>query len=352
MDPLRLIPELPKVDLHVHLDGCIKPATLLRLASRQGMPIPAASEEELLQYVQVREDCASLTEYLTKFDFVLPYLQTSEALEQVAYEVVEQAAEQRIRYIEVRFAPQLHRSAGLTASQTIYHVVQGLRRGEADFGVKARAIAICMRHHTVSANLEVVEAAARYIGHGLVAVDLAGDESAYPAALFREVFESARSCGISITIHAGEASGAENIEEAVLRLGAERIGHGVRLREDDSILHLVRERQIPLELCPTSNIQTKAVDGWEAYPIRQYYDQGVKFTVNTDNPGVSGTNITKEYQVIAQKFGFTLGEISRMILNGVEASFLEPNEKQALKRDFESVLHRLGVYGSPQPPLN
>ncbi|MFC5467982.1 adenosine deaminase [Cohnella suwonensis] len=344
MDNANLLSALPKVDLHVHLDGCVTPDTLVKLAASQGIPLPAQTESELLPYVQVGSNCASLTEYLTKFDFVLPFLQTGEALEQVAFEAVAQAAEHRIKYIEVRFAPQLHRASGLSADDAIRHVLRGLQLGEAHTGVIARAIAICMRNHEPDVNLEVVRAAAGFAGQGLVAVDLAGDESRYPTHLFRDVFALARELGLPITIHAGEASGAHNIEEAVLRLGASRIGHGVRLKEDGGILNYIREQRIPLELCPTSNIQTKAVAGWDVYPIREYYDQGILFTVNTDNPGVSGTNITKEYRVLAEKFGFTTREIAEIILNGVDASFLERDKKAELKRDFESIFAEMGLY--------
>lgn len=348
MDTLDyLLSELPKVDLHVHLDGCIHPTTLMRLADQQGIPLPSDDAIDLLPYVQVGEDCSNLREYLAKFDFVLPFLQTKEALEQVAYEVVEQAAKHRIKYIEVRFAPQLHRESGLSAADTIVSVIQGLKSGEERFGVKARVIAICMRNHSVEANLEVVHAASLFKGNGLVAVDLAGDEASYPASLFREVFALARKLDIPVTIHAGEAASADNIEEAVLHLGASRIGHGVRLKENTRVFDMIRNERIPLELCPTSNIQTKAVTGWDAYPIREYYDQGIVFTVNTDNPGVSGTDITKEYRVLADKFGFTIREITVLILNGVEASFLEAEEKASLKRDFEEILVKLGVYGTP-----
>jgi adenosine deaminase len=349
MSTLHLLSELPKIDLHVHLDGCIKPSTLLKLAEQQGKTLPTKDANRLLPYVQVGEDCNNLTEYLTKFDFVLPFLQTKEALEQVAFEVVEQAAEHRIKYIEVRFAPLLHRQLGLSSADVIHYVIEGLKRGEETYGVKARAIVICMRNHSVAANLEVIDEASRFLDQGLVAVDLAGDETAYPAALFREVFALAGKLGIPVTIHAGEAAGPDNIEEAVLHLGARRIGHGVRLKEDANVFHMIRDQRIPLELCPTSNIQTKAVNGWDDYPIRDYYDQGILFTVNTDNPGVSGTNITKEYQVLTEKFGFTLREITVLILNGVEASFLAPEEKASLKKDFEEVLSQLGVYESVAP---
>jgi adenosine deaminase len=349
MNTLHLLSELPKIDLHVHLDGCIRPSTLLKLADQQGKTLPTKDTNQLLSYVQVGEDCSNLTEYLTKFDFVLPFLQTKEALEQVAFEVVEQAAEQRIKYIEVRFAPMLHGQFGLSSADAIHYVIEGLKRGEERYDVKARAIAICMRNHSISSNLEVIEAASLFVGRGLVAVDLAGDETTYPAALFREVFALAGKLRIPVTIHAGEAGGPDNIEEAVLHLGARRIGHGVRLKEDANVFNMIHDLRIPLELCPTSNIQTKAVNGWDAYPIRDYYDQGILFTVNTDNPGVSGTNITKEYQVLTEKFGFTLREITVLILNGVEASFLGPEEKTAMKKDFEEVLSQLGLYEYVEP---
>lgn len=339
---------MPKVDLHVHLDGSLTPDTLIALASFQGIPLPEREPERLLPYMQVGESCCeNLAEYLTKFDFVLPYLQTGDALAFVATEAVRQAAEHGVRYLEIRFAPQLHRNRGLSALHTIRHVIHGLTLGERQYGVKSRAIAICMRHHSIEANLEVIEAAAACLGQGLVAVDLAGDEAAYPAALFREAFERAVELGIPVTIHAGEAAGPDNIEEAVVRLGATRIGHGVRVREDERVLALVRDRRIPLELCPTSNVQTRAVGGWEDYPIRDYLSRGLLVTVNTDNPGVSGTSITQEYEALVDHFGFLPNEIADLILNGVEAAFLEAEEKEELRREMktelEEVLRKIAV---------
>lgn len=338
-----LVRRLPKVDLHVHLDGCVEAQTVLDLAREQGVELPAYEREGLLPHLQVTDDCGSLKEYLSKFDFVLPFLQTAKALERVAYEAVRQAAEHHCLYIEVRFAPQLHRRRGLTVDETIRHVIAGLQRGEREFGVKARAIAICMRHHSVADNLEVVEAAARFKGKGLAAVDLAGDEASFPPELFREVFAASRERGLPVTIHAGEAAGADNVYEAVVNLGAVRIGHGVRMRENEAVLEMIRERRIPLEMCPVSNIQTKAVSCWDAYPIREYFDHGIVVTVNTDNPGVSGTTITKEYEVLADTFGFTPAEIAVLIMNGVGAAFLEEDEKRALRQEFGMRMKELGV---------
>lgn len=338
-----LLRQLPKVDLHVHLDGSVDARTLLELARDQRMELPAYEEEGLIPYMQAGDDCGSLQEYLRKFRFIVPFIQTREAMERVAYETVRQAAEHRCRYIEVRFAPQLHRDRGLSVEETMRSVIAGLRHGEQRHGVRARAIAICMRHHPAERNLEVVEAAAKLLGLGIAAVDLAGDEAAYPPQLFRRVFAVSRERGIPITIHAGEAGGADNVYESVVHLGAARIGHGVRMRDNPAVLDIVKARRIPLEMCPASNIQTKAVAGWDDYPIREYVDSGIIVTINTDNPGVSGTNITQEYETVADKFGFTAAELAALIMNGVEAAFLEEDEKGLLRQEFRKRINELGI---------
>lgn len=334
---------LPKVDLHLHLDGSVKPETILELALRQGIDLPVYNTEGLIPHMRVGEECGSLVEYLSKFDFTTRFLQSGEALERVAYEVAEQSAEHNCKYVEVRFAPQLHRGNGLTLEETIHYVVEGMKRGQRDFGVRAGVIVICMRNHSCEANLEVIRAAAGYVGRGVVAVDLAGDEASYPPEWFRDVFAESGRLGIPVTIHAGEAAGAMNVYEAVANLGAVRIGHGVRLKENGDILEMVKDRRIPLEMCPISNIQTKAVSGWDAYPIREYLEQGLLVTVNTDNPSVSGTDITNEYRVLTDRFGFTEPELVRLVMNGVEAAFMDENEKLSLRREMEAEIRDLGM---------
>ncbi|MEI7027709.1 adenosine deaminase [Paenibacillus sp. y28] len=330
----EVLRRLPKVDLHIHFDGSVKPQTLLALAEEQGLKLPAGDADSLLPYMQVEGDCPSLADYLDKFNLVLPCLQTAAAMERTAFEVVEQAAQHHCKYIEVRIGPRLHQMKGLALDEVIGAFIAGLQRGETQFGVKARGIVICMRQHSVKDNLEVIEAAARFLGQGVVAADLAGPEAGYPPELHREVFALARSRGIPFTIHAGEAAGAGSISGAVTGLGASRIGHGVRLKEDKQLLELVRKRRIPLELCPVSNIQTKASASWEAYPVREYFDQGLLLTVNTDNLTVSGTSMTKELTILADKFQFTLPEICRVLLNGAEAAFLEEQEKRQMQKEL------------------
>ncbi|MDQ8735308.1 adenosine deaminase [Paenibacillus sp. LHD-38] len=338
-----LLSQLPKVDLHVHLDGSVMPDTLKELAIEQGNPISVSSHADLLSHMQVGEHCESLKEYLSKFSFVLPYLQTGAALERVAFEVVEQAAKQRVHYIEVRFAPQLHCVQGLTLHEVIDHVVKGLQRGEQAFGTIARAIIICMRNHSYELNKDVVLEAARFYKKGVVAVDLAGDEASFPARLFQQLFADARQLGLPVTIHAGEAAGAENVKVAITSLGAVRIGHGVRMLEDPEVVSLVKERQIPLEMCPLSNLQTKAVPGWDAYPLRRYLEDGIVVTVNTDNMTVSDTTIQKEYELLIKHLGLSVNDVARLIMNGAAAAFLEENEKALMISRYERELKALGL---------
>lgn len=330
-ETMRIIKGLPKVDLHVHLDGSVHPQTVLELAKKQQITLPKTTLIELKPYLEVNDACSDLSEYLNKFNLVAKVLHTKEALERVAYELVARAKEQNYKYIEVRFGPQLHRDNGLSVSEVMESVIKGLTKGELTYRVKARAIACCMRHQSTDMNKEVIRAAGTFLGKGLVGVDLAGDESAYPTHLFRDVFALANQYELPVTIHAGEASGADNIKEAILNLGASRIGHGVRLKDDEKLFKKVVAQQIPLEMCPISNIQTKAADSWETYPIRDYFDQGVKVTVHTDNITVSNTTLSKEFAVLMEHFNFSIVELNQLTMNAIDASFLDYNEKIHLK---------------------
>lgn len=331
---------LPKIDLHVHLDGSIKPELIMELARKEGKALPASSPEELLRFMQVGGNCESLSQYLETFQFVVSFLQTEEALEMAAFQLVEQAAEQNCVYIEVRYAPQLHRERGLSIDEVLRAVLKGLKEGERKFDVVARCIAICLRGHSEAQNLEVIEAASRYLNQGVVAVDLAGSEADYPPERFAAVFELAKQLHLPVTIHAGEAGGPENIGIAVNQLGASRIGHGVRIVEDPDMLEMIKSLQIPLELCPVSNIQTKAVESWDRYPFRKLFDQGIKVTVNTDNLTVSNTTITREFEMLQSRFNFTDEELCRIVRNAIDAVFLQDEEKGELRARMNLMLDK------------
>jgi len=327
------IQQLPKVELHYHLDGGLRPSTVRAFAAEAGSPLPGR-EEELLPLLHVTEDCASLTEYLEKFRLPAQLLQTAANLKRAAYEAVEDAAKTNVKYIEIRFAPQLHVGQGLSLEEVVSAVLDGIKAGEQDSGTAARLILICLRNHPIAMSWQVLELTQAFFGKGVVGIDLAGDEAGYPPLLHQPVFEEAFRLGIPITVHAGEAAGADSIRSAVFGLHARRIGHGVRLEQDPGLLRFVREHRIALEMCLTSNIQTKAAADWEAHPIRRYYDEGIAVTVNTDNTTVSNTTLNLEYERLMLHYGFRLDELKRMNRYALEASFAEAEIKSKLMQEY------------------
>ena len=339
---MSFIDDMPKIDLHYHMDGGLRPQTVIEIAQKKGILLPAQDAQGITPYLAIGEECQSLAEYLEKFDLPLKCLQSSYAQRRVAYEAVEDAAMHNVRYIEVRFAPQLMVAGGLTVDGVTANVIEGLKAGEIQFKTQARAILVCMRHQGSEKNLAVIQAAAEYLGKGVCGVDLAGDEAGFPPRLHREAFKLAHKYGIPVTIHAGEAGGADNIYEAVENLGATRIGHGIRLREDKHVFDLVRQRGIALEICVTSNIQTKAASSFDTHPIREYFDAGLAVTVNTDNTTVSNTNLTREFKILEDRYGFTHNEMKKLVLNAAQAAFLDEAEKKKLIKnisdEFEALL--------------
>lgn len=320
-----------RVELHVHLDGSVRPATLLELARHDGMELPMHNVAQLQTLMAVGETCESLSEYLRTFDFVLPYLQTEYALERVAYELVEQAAQDQLFYIEVRYAPLLHVHKGLTAEQVVRAVWRGLVRGERQFGVVARHIVILMRHHSASINEVLVEQVDTFRKYGVVAFDLAGDESRYSHQPFIPLFAKVRASGMNITIHAGEAAGPESIRGA-LEMGATRIGHGIALREDPRLMEEVIRANVTLEMCPISNLQTRAVCAWDQYPLKAYIEAGVRVTINTDNRTVSSTNLMREWEVAQKLCGLDDDSLHQLNKYAMEAVFVEQKLKSKLAK--------------------
>lgn len=329
---------MPKVELHLHLDGSVRPSTVWELLQERrrkgsatvapygGLDSPAA----VAQAMQVPNDCPSLADYLTRFDLPLAVMQDTAALERVAYELVSDVAAENVMHVEVRFAPVLHTRLGLSMREAAEAALRGLGRGGREFGVSTGLIACCMRHLPPETNVAMVREMEPLLGQGLVAIDLAGDEAAFPGVLHREAFALARAMGFHVIVHAGEARGAKEVRDALDVLGAERIGHGVRIREDPDLLREVAARSIPLEMCPTSNVQTKAVRALEHHPLRQYLEAGVAVTVNTDNRTVSNTTMAAEYRRVAAELGCTPEQVWQTVLHAAKAAFLPLKEKQAL----------------------
>ena len=315
-----------KVELHCHLDGSLNPVSVQEMLAEQGMYYDL---EVLKEKLAVRSDCTSLTEYLEKFDLPLMCLQDKKGITRTAYELVRDASKENVKYIEVRFAPMLHINKGLTCKEAIECVIEGLKKGELEFGVFASAIVCAMRHHSLEKNQEMMRVAKEFLGKGVCALDLAGDESAFPTELFRPLFEEATEYGMPFTIHSGECGSVDNVREAI-ELGAKRMGHGIALQKDKELQKLCAEKRIGIEMCPTSNLQTKAVDDLNNYPIKEFMKQGIPVSLNTDNRTVSGTTLHNEFEVAKKELGLTDEEILQCTKNAIETAFASEDVKEKL----------------------
>jgi adenosine deaminase len=320
---------MPKAELHVHLDGSLRAETMIDLARTGGVELPTADPAALRRYMLV-SDARNLEDYLARFELTIALLQTPDAVERVAYEMLEDAAADNLRYLEIRYAPRLSTRHGLSEDDVIAAQVRGIRRGERDFGVRAGLICCALRQWEPALSLEAAEAAVRWRGKGVVGFDLAGPEAGNPASLHRAAFDRAAEGLLGITVHAGEAAGAESIADALHHCHADRIGHGTRLYEDPDLEAYVRDRRITVEINLTSNLQTRAVATAAEHPVRRYYDAGVPVTLNTDSWLMSGVSVTDEYWLAHTELRFTRGEIAEMILNGVAGAFLPWPERRAL----------------------
>jgi adenosine deaminase len=329
----------PKAELHVHLDGCLRPSTMLELARAQGIRLPADTPRGLAEALSVKH-AQSLEEYLAKYEITLSVMQTAPALERIAYEFVLDAAADGVRYVEVRYSPLLHRPA-LTLAQALEAPLAGLKRGTVETGTKVALIVCGIRTRAPAESLELARAAVDYRTAGVVAFDLAGPERGFPAGDHAAAFAYAAQHGLACTCHAGEGDGPHSIHQALHACGAQRIGHGTRLGEDPALLEYVIERKIPLEMCLTSNLHTRTVPSVAAHPFKRYLDQGVVVTLNTDGRLMDSISLTDEYFLAHSAFGLTKPDLARVILNACESAFLPEFEKVALVSRVQSELEAL-----------
>lgn len=333
--------KLPKTELHCHLDGSLRVETILELAEQQKVKLPANDVEGLRKKVVVGEECRNLEDYLKAFEITLSVMQDEDSLARVAYELVEDAAAENVRYLEVRYSPILHTRKGLRLTHIVDAVNEGLARGEKAFGVKTGVIICGMRNINPETSYQLAELTIAYKNRGVVAFDLAGAETDYPAKKHKEAFFLILRNNINCTLHAGESYGPESIHQAVHYCGAHRIGHGVRLKEDGDLLNYVNDHRIPLEICLTSNVQTRAVKNFAEHPLRFYYDYGLRTTINTDNRLMSDTTCTKELYRAHQYLGFDAGELIDLIIFGFKSAFLPHRIKTKLLRSVFEELNQM-----------
>lgn len=337
----ELLRALPKTDLHCHLDGSLRLKTILELAAQDKVELAADDEVSLRKLIHAGENCASLEEYLTAFGVTLSVMQTEDALYRTAYELGQDAAAENVRYMEVRYSPILHTRRGVPLPNIVEAVVQGLRHAERDFGIQSGVILCGIRNMEPMLSLRMAELAIAFKHAGVVGFDLAGAEVDYPAKDHVEAFRLILNNNINCTLHAGEAYGPQSIHQAIHYCGAHRIGHGCRLGEDGDLLNYVNDHRIALEVCPSSNVQTRAVRDLESHPMRFYYDYGIRVTINTDNRLVTDTTVSKELWLAHSKMGFTLEELKQIILMGFKSAFLPLRERRVLLLQVVAEIERL-----------
>jgi adenosine deaminase len=341
---LELIEKLPKTDLHCHLDGSMRIRSILEMAEQQKVKLPATDEESLFKLIYPGDECKSLVDYLKAFDITLSVLQTEEGLYRAAYELAEDAAKENVRLLEVRYSPMLHMQQGLTLTQVVEAVLAGLREAKRKYRIRYGVILCAIRSASAEWSLRMAELCVAYKNRGVVGFDLAGAEYNFPAKDHKRAFQLILDNNVNCTAHAGEAYGPESIAQAIHYCGAHRIGHGTRLRENGDLLNYVNDHRIPLEICPSSNVQTRAAQSFETHPIRFYFDYGLRVTVNTDNRLVTDTTVSKELWLCHKHYGLDLDAIKEIIISGFKSAFLPYREKADLLR---AVTEELAQYQLP-----
>lgn len=319
------------IELHAHLDGAITPAIARKLAAIQGTDLPA-SDAELTRRLTVPADCKSLNDFLECFALPGALLQTPESLEASVRLVLENMANQHVAYAELRFAPQLHNKAGMTQTDAVRAALKGLENSP----IPANLILCCMRGcGNETANAETIDVAAAHLTEdgGVVALDLAGAEALFPTENYRELFSRACELKIPFTLHAGEAAGPESVRTA-LDMGAHRIGHGVRAADDPELVEWLARLETPLEMCPTSNRQTHAIEDMAAYPLARFIETGVRVTLNTDDMAIEGTTLAEEFDYAVNDLGLRTEQIPQLNANAIDAAFTSDATKRALRTRF------------------
>lgn len=312
--------KLPKVELHLHLDGSLN----IDLVSK----ITKKKKEEITNILVAPDKCIDLNDYLKRFTFPVSMMQTKDDLELFSYELSKDLEKDNVIYAEVRFAPNKH-IMKLTLSEVVESIINGFKKGN----VEINLILCMMRGDFFEDNLNVILLAEKYLNKGVCAIDLAGAEALYKTKDYEELFKIASRKNIPFTIHAGEADSAKSIADAI-SFGAKRIGHGIRITEDDDLMKLVKDKNILLEICPTSNVQTNVINNIKEHNIKTLYEYGLKISINTDNRTVSNTTLTKEYELLENNFQFTKEDFIEMNLNAIDAAFLSNEEKQELKEKY------------------
>src|SRR5215470_17167300 len=343
--PHELLQRLPKTDLHCHLDGSLRLDTVIDLARKHSVKLPTTDRGELARMLQAGDQVASLDDYLRAFDVTLGVMQTEDALERCAYELAEDAWRENVRYLEVRYSPLLHIRQGLRPAQVVEAVLRGLRMAKRELGIRTGLILCAIRSLGPEQSLRIAELCVAFKNRGVVGFDLAGAEANHQAKLHRQAFQLVIDNNINCTAHAGESFGPDSIHQAIHKCGAHRIGHGTRLVESGDLLNYVNDHRIPIEVCPSSNLQTRAATSWETHPVDFYVDYGLRVTINTDNRLMSDTTVSRELHLCHRHYGWSLHTIKEIIIAGFKSAFMPYREKADLVAEIS---RELATYQDPR----
>ena len=335
------LPELVKIDLHLHLDGSILPRTLWELAQEQGVATPTNTLEEYEAYIRQKSGCGSVNEYLEMFDLPVAVMQDAESLARVTRELVERLHDQKLDYAEIRFAPQLHTKQGLTQSKAVEAVLRGRQEGLArcpGFDVQILCCMMCIGTEQVNweENMETVRVTKEFLGQGVAGLDLAGAEGIVPLSNFAPLFEQARAWNLPCTCHAGDSQHADTVNMA-LDFGVRRVGHGHHIAEDPAVLRRAIENHAAIEVCPTSNIQCRTQPSYREHPAKWLLDQGLMVTINTDNMTFAGVDLDAEYAHCLEDMGFEEEDLFQMSEHSIRAAFMSEERREMLLRKLEGL---------------
>ena len=330
----EIVQKFPKAELHCHLDGSLRPETVLELASNQHVNLPSHNLDQLKKHLSIGKNKGTLEEYIARFDITLSVMQTPDSLERIAYELAVDCHSDGVRYLEVRYSPILHTEKGMTLAESVENVKSGLNRAMHDFGIQSGIIICGIRHISPEVSLKLADLAVQYKNNGVVGFDLAGAEENFPAKHHRDAFELILKNNINTTLHAGEAFGPESIHQAIHSCGTHRIGHGTRLKENPDLMQYVNDHRIPLEICLNSNIHTKSIKTLKEHPFPDYLNNHLRVTLNTDNRLISNTTLTKEYLTAINQYNLNANQIRTIIINGFKSTFLPHCERRILIKNI------------------
>lgn len=332
--------KIPKVELHLHLEGAIPLQTLFDLICKEGKEPSIKNIDDLQKRLTYTDFAHFIEVWIWKNTFIT----AEKDFEGITYDVLETLNNQNVKYVEAFYSPSDYHEQGLSTHEITEYTIKGKKRAYRDFGIQCELIVDIVRGNRPDACMQQLEDVTPYLGKGVIGIGLGGSEQKFPPSLYAPVYKEAKKRGFRLTAHAGEAAGAESIWTCIGELGVERIGHGVRAYEDPQLVSLLRERQIPLEMCVVSNVKTGVCRSFETHPIKQCFQQGLLVTVNSDDPTMFNTSITQEYLVLVQELDFSVRDVNKLSMNGITASFMPEEKKESMKLQFEKEWQNLDTY--------